>query len=166
MVRALASLSINGGIITNELGALFEVLSPTAINFGGGLPRFDNAGTFRKSLSPGTFTLASVVFTNYGTVDIQSGVLYADQGGYISSSNAIPQLRHRRPHSRHQLRGQLQVTGAITLNGTLSVTLTNYIPATNSSYTLITNAFGENGAFSHFIYPTNQISMVLRATCA
>lgn len=34
--------------------------------------------------------------------------------------------------------GQLEVSGPITLNGTLSVNLTNYVPVTNTSFTLVT----------------------------
>jgi hypothetical protein len=88
-----ANLIMDGSVITNRPGALFNPQNASLIQFGGGTPRFDNAGTFRKTGNAGTLTLASVGFTNYGTVDIQSGVLRCG-----------PQLRHSRPDSRHQLR--------------------------------------------------------------
>jgi hypothetical protein len=51
-----------------------------------GANRFDNAGTFRKSANTGT-TLITANFTNYGTVDIRSGIIAAN-GGYAPSANA------------------------------------------------------------------------------
>jgi len=156
-------LGMNGGIITNRPGALFNPQSSSFIEFEGGSPRFDNAGTFRKSVSAGTLTFASVSFTNYGTVDIQRGVLYANGSGYASSSNAVLNcaLLGTTPGTNY---GQLQVSGPVTLNGSLSVTLTNnYIPTTNDSFTVLT-AGSRNGAFANFIYPSNKVSMILSNT--
>jgi hypothetical protein len=155
------NLTVNGGVITNEPGALFQVQSSASI-IGGGSPRFDNAGVFRKSASPGTFTLYLVAFTNYGMVDIQSGVLDANLGGYASSANATLNCAIGGPVAGANY-GQLQVSGAVNLNGTLSVNLTNYIPATNNSFTLVT-AGARDGTFSKFIYPSNQVSMILSNT--
>src|SRR6185436_6745440 len=62
----------NGGVITNRPGALFH--AQNAAGFGGGLAngRLDNAGTFRKSASPGTTAFASgTTLNNFGTVQIQ-----------------------------------------------------------------------------------------------
>jgi hypothetical protein len=156
-----ASITMIGGVITNEPGALFQVQSPASINFGGGSPRFDNAGTFRKSVTPGTFTF-TVPLNNNGTVDIQSGVLFA-HGGFGSTSNAVLNcaLAGTAPGTNY---GQLQVSGPVTLDGTLSVNLTNnYIPGTNDLFTLVT-AGPRNGAFSNFIYPSNKVAMVLSNT--
>jgi hypothetical protein len=156
-------IDMNAAVITNRPGALFNAQNAAAIQFGGGSPRFDNAGTFRKSVSTGTFKLALILFTNYGTVDIQSGVLYADVGDYASSPNAVLNFAINGPVAGTNY-GQLQVTYGVTLNGTLSVNLTNnYVPTTNSPFTVVT-AGGVNGAFSNFIYPSNEVSMILSNT--
>jgi hypothetical protein len=155
------NMSINGGVITNRAGALFQIQSPSAVNYGGGSPRFDSAGTFRIT-GTGTATFGGVSFTNYGKVDIQSGFLAAN-GGYASSSNAVLNcaLAGTMPGTNY---GQLQVAGSVTLNGTLSVNLANnYIPTTNDSFTILV-AGTRNGAFANFIYPSNLVAMQLTNT--
>src|SRR5206468_948217 len=61
-----------GAVITNRAGALFSVQnSANFVAFPGTAPRFDNAGTFRKSGSAGTTVIAPfypIGFNNYGTV--------------------------------------------------------------------------------------------------
>jgi hypothetical protein len=157
------SITLNASVITNRAGALFNLQNSSPIFFGGGAPRFDNAGTLRKSVSTGTTTIGdSVPFTNYGLVDIQSGFLAAN-GGYVSSSNAVLNcaLAGTAPGTNY---GQLQVSGSVTLKGTLSVNLANnYIPTKNDSFTVVT-AGAQSGGFSNFIYPSNQVSMVLSNT--
>jgi hypothetical protein len=158
-----ASLTLNGAVITNRPGALFNAQIASPIQNGGGAPRIDNAGTFRKSVSASTLTFGDIIFTNYGTVDIESGILYAELGGYASSSNALLNcaIGGTSPGTNY---GQLQVAGFVTLNGTLSVNLTNnYIPMTNDSFTVLT-AGTRNGTFANFIYPSNQVSMLLSNT--
>jgi hypothetical protein len=159
------AINMNGGVITNRVGALFNSQNASLIEFAGGTPRFDNAGTFRKTASAGTLTFASLSFANYGTVDIQRGVLYADGGGYASSSNAVLNcaLAGTTPGTNY---GQLQVSGAVTLNGTVSVNLTNnYIPTTNDSFTVL-SAGTRNGTFTTFSYPSNQVTMQLSNTAS
>ena len=75
-----ANINVNDAVITNRVGALFNVQNDSPLYVDGGAPRFDNAGTFRKSLSAGTTTLG-VSFNNYGTVDIQGGTLTLGGGG-------------------------------------------------------------------------------------
>ncbi len=156
-------INLNAAVITNRVGALFNVQNASSFNFGGGAPRFDNAGIFRKSAGIGTATIGgSVPFTNYGTVDIQSGFLAAN-GGYASSSNAVLNcaISGTKPGTNY---GQLQVSGSVTLNGTLSVNVTNnYIPTTNDSFTVLT-AGTRNGTFASFTYPSNNLSMLLTNT--
>src|SRR5262249_55100145 len=61
--------------------ALFQAQNASALNWLSGSPRFDNAGTFRKSV-PGTTTASlNVSFNNYGSVDIQAGTLLLGGGG-------------------------------------------------------------------------------------
>ena len=51
---------------------------------------FNNTGTFRKSAGTGNTTIqGSVVFTDTGTVDVQSGTLVLNSGGTFSSSSVI-----------------------------------------------------------------------------
>lgn len=60
--------------------------------------------------------------------------------------------------------GQLQVSGSVTLNGTLSVNLANnYIPTTSDSFT-VSSAGTRHGAFANFIDPSNKVSMLLSTT--
>src|SRR5437016_324000 len=82
------ALNLNDAVITNRSGALFNAQADASINFAGGTPRFDNAGTFRKSVSAGATTIGgSVSFNNYGAVDIQNGNLAAN-GGYVFMSSS------------------------------------------------------------------------------
>ncbi len=151
---------LGSGVITNRAGGLFHAQNTAAFFFGGGGCRFDNAGTFRKSANAGTTTVPSgVSFTNSGTVDIRSGILAAN-GGYVSSSNALLNcaLGGTTAGTGH---GQLQVAGAVTLNGALSVDLTNgFSPALNDSFTVLT-AGTRNSTFSNFSYPSNVVTMQL-----
>ncbi|HWY75404.1 MAG TPA: hypothetical protein VN281_07295, partial [Verrucomicrobiae bacterium] len=157
------NINLNAAVITNRVGALFNLQNASLIFFGGGTPRFDNAGTFRKSVTTGTTTIGgSVPFTNYGTVDIQSGIL-AMSGGYASASNALLNCGIGGTTAGTNY-AQLQVSGSVALNGTLSINLNNnYIPTTNDSFTVLT-AGTRNGAFSSFSYPSNQVTMQLSNT--
>jgi hypothetical protein len=57
--------------------------------------------------------------------------------------------------------GQVQVSGAVTLNGGLRVELTNgYMPGTNDLFSVLT-AGTRNGTFTSFTYPSNQVIMVM-----
>lgn len=83
-------IGLSGAVITNRAGALFETRSAGSVNDQGGTSsRFDNAGTFRKSLDTGTTTIAAnVAFNNYGAVEIRNGILAAN-GGYTSTAGAL-----------------------------------------------------------------------------
>lgn len=151
-------INVTSSSITNRAGALFHAQNAAQISFGGGVCRFDNAGTFRKSPSVGNTTVASgVSFTNSGTVDIRSGILAAN-GGYNSTSNALLNCALGGTMAGTNY-GQLQVAGAVILNGTLSVDLTNgFSPALNDSFTVLT-AGTRIGAFANFFYPSNAVTM-------
>ena len=160
--RGTAPLTLNGAVITNRPGALFDVQNAAGFNFGGGVPRFDNAGTFRRSANPGTTSFNNVAFINYGLVDLQSGFL-AMNSSYASFSNSILNCLVAGIVPGIDF-GQLQVSGSVTLNGTIRLNLgSNYIPTANDSFTLVT-AGACSGAFSNFIYPSNQVAMVLSNT--
>jgi hypothetical protein len=150
-------------VITNRAGALLNVQGSAAFRGSpGAAPRIDTAGTFRKSLSTGTTVIGPfypVLFNNYGTVDIQSGILAAN-GGYFCSSNSTLNcaLWGTTPGATY---GQLQVSGTVNLDGTLSVNLTNnYIPTTNDTFTVV-SAGTRSGTFVSFTYPSNVVSMSL-----
>jgi hypothetical protein len=157
------NINLNAAVITNRTGALFNAQNAAPIFFGGGSPRIDNAGTFRKSVSTGTTTIGgSVPFANYGTVDIQSGFLAAN-GGYASSSNALLNcsIGGKTPGTNY---GQLQVSGTVVLKGNLSVNLANgYFPATNDAFTLLIAGTRSN-TFANFTYPSNIAAMQLSNT--
>lgn len=148
----------NGAVITNRAGALFEMQNAISIIVQSGFSQFDNAGTFRKSADTGTITFPAS-FNNSGTVDIRSGILAAN-GGYASSPNALLNcaLGGTTPGTGY---GRLQVAGTVTLDGALSVDLTNgFSPALNDSFTVLT-AGTRNGAFANFFYPSNAVTMQL-----
>ena len=55
------------------------------LNFVFGSSRFDNAGTFRKTVNIGTAAISSgVSFNNYGTVEIQAGTLLCN-GSFVNN---------------------------------------------------------------------------------
>src|SRR5207253_11238642 len=58
-------LGMNGAVITNRAGALFEVQNAVDFSFFGGVSRFDNAGIFRKSGGGTTSFGTDVSFNNY-----------------------------------------------------------------------------------------------------
>ena len=152
-------IGLRNGVITNRAGAVFEAFNASRLAFSGG-GRFDNVGTFRKSGTAGTTTIdAGLPFNNSGTVDLRSGILTAN-GGYISTSSALLNcaLGGTTPGANY---GQLQVAGAVTLNGGLSVELINgFVPATNDTFTVLA-ASTRTGAFASFSYPSNAVTMQL-----
>ena len=155
------NLTLSSGVITNRTGALFEQRGAASLlNFNTPY-RFDNAGIFRKTLSTSTMSVG-VPFTNYGTVDLRLGILAANNG-YVSAPNALLNcaLAGTTVGTNY---GQLQVAGSVTLNGALSVVLTNgFFPATNNSFTLVT-AGVRNGVFANFYFPSNLVTLQLSNT--
>jgi hypothetical protein len=153
----------SGAVITNRPGGLFQVENAKGVGTIPGPGRFDNAGTFRKSVSTGTTTFASgVPFNNFGMVDLRSGILAAN-GGYVSSTNALLNCALGGTTAGTNY-GQLQVAGTVSLNGNLSVDLLpGFSPALNDSFTVLT-AGTRNGAFAGFFYPSNAVSMHLSNT--
>jgi len=157
----IGSILVNGGVITNRAGALFNTQNSASIAFSGGAPRFDNAGTFRKSLGTGT-TRVAFPFTNYGLIDLQSGFLAMDSS-FVSASNAVLNclLAGRIPGTNY---GQLQVFNTLALKGGLNVNFANgYLPTTNDSFTLLT-AETRSGTFESFSYPATLVTMQLSNT--
>ena len=154
----------NAVVITNRPGALFEVRNAAGLNYtANASSRFDNAGTFRKSVNAGTTTVfTGMAFNNYGTVEIRSGIL-AVNGGYTSSAGALLNCAIGGTTVGTGY-GRLQVAGTVILNGALGVNLINgFLPATNDSFTVVT-AGTRNGAFTSFSYPSNIVTMQMSNT--
>ena len=153
-------MSVNSVVITNRAGALFDVQNATTIS-GGGTARFDNAGTFRKSVSSSTSALG-FPFTNYGTVDIRTGIL-ALSGNFVSTTDSRLNCALGGTTAGTGY-GQLQKSGNLSLDGTLSVDLLpGFVPPTNSTYTVV-SAGARSGTFSSFSYPANRVSLQLSNT--
>jgi hypothetical protein len=81
-------INVNNVVITNCPGALFHVQNAATLGSGGGTPRFDNAGTFRKSANSGTMTF-NIPFNNYGDLDLQTGTLHHNASFINNGSVAV-----------------------------------------------------------------------------
>jgi uncharacterized repeat protein (TIGR02543 family) len=156
------NINLNGAVITNRLDGLFQAQNNARFGFSGGVNRFDNAGTFRKTSSGTTTFFSGVSLNNYGTVEIRRGILQAS-GGYTSSSAALLNSALGGTTAGAGF-GKLQVAGTVNLNGSLSVDLINgFLPATNDSFAVLT-ASTRNGSFANFYYPSNDVAMQLSNT--
>ena len=158
------NFTMSSAVITNRAGALFEARNALGLNYlSSPGSRFDNAGTFRKSVNTGTTTVGSgMVFNNYNTVDIQSGILLAN-GGYTTTSNSLLScaLGGTTVGTGY---GRLQVAGTVTNNGALSVNLASgFLPTTNDMFTVLT-AGTRNGTFANFYFPSNEVTMQISNT--
>jgi hypothetical protein len=156
------NLNMNSCIITNDAGASFQVQGTAAFNYQGGSPRFDNAGTFLPSRT-GTTGFYSFSLNNYGAINLDAGGRLLLEGGYLGASNSVVNyaIDGKTPGTNF---AQIQAPGALTLNGTLNVNLTNhYVPTTNDSFTLV-SVGTRDGAFANFTYSSNNVTMVLSNT--
>jgi hypothetical protein len=152
-------MSLASAVITNRPGALFEAQSAASLTLASGVNRFDNAGTFRKTAAATTTIVGGISLNNYGTLELRRGIL-AVNGGYNTVSNATLHCGIGGTTAGTGY-GRLQVAGAVTLNGALSLELmNNFVPATNESFTILT-AGTRNGVFANFFYPSNAVTMQL-----
>ena len=158
-----ANINLSSAVITNRAGALVENRGVGGLAFNGGSgSRFDNAGNFRKTINTGTTIIAGVAFNNYNAVEIQTGILAAN-GGYTSTTNALLHCAIGGTSAGTGY-GRLQVSGTVTLNGALGVSLANgFIPTTNDLFTVLT-ATTRNGTFGNFYYPSNDVAMQMSNT--
>ena len=81
----------NNGLIVNLAGGVIDAQCNNEMRYDYGYEWFGNAGLFRKTASTGT-TIIDVVFTNTGTVDVQSGEMDFDRvngsyGGVFQAAN-------------------------------------------------------------------------------
>ena len=158
------NLTASATVITNRLGALFEIRNNATLSPQGFQAwRFDNAGTFRKANSTGTTTFANgAALNNFNTVEIRGGMVAA-QGGYTSTSNAVLNCAIGGTNVGSGY-ARLQVGGTVNLNGSLSVDFINgFVPTTNDSFTVLT-AGTRNGTFPNFFYPSHAVTMLMSNT--
>jgi hypothetical protein len=156
------AINMAGGVLTNCPGAFFLAQNNASFNLLGSPNRFDNAGTFRKASSGNTLFSGGVPFSNYGFVDLRSGIIVAN-GGYNSSPGALLNCSLGGTNAGGDY-GQLQSAASVGLNGGLSVDLANgFLPMTNDSFTVVT-AGARTGSFSTFSYPSNLMTMTLSNT--
>ena len=159
----LSGLGLDAAVITNRDGAVFEVQCAGNFSSGSTPNRVENAGTFTKTTNSGQFTVGQYIpFNNYGTVDIEVGTLAAG-GGYTCVSNSLLECALGGTTAGTGY-GQLNVSGAVNLQGRLNATLANgFIPDTNETFAVVT-AGTRNGTFSGFDYPSNAVTMELSNT--
>ena len=79
----------NGGAITNDVGAQFQIFGSRVISYAGGTAQFDNAGTLILA-DNATTSFEGVAFNDYGTVDFPSGTLTLNGGGILGSLLTVP----------------------------------------------------------------------------
>ena len=82
----------------------------------------------------------------------------AAKGGYVSARNALLNSSLAGTNAGTGY-GRLQVSGTVSLNGALSVDLSNgFVPGIGDSFSVVT-AGTRNGTFASFSYPSNQVTM-------
>jgi immunoglobulin I-set domain protein/List-Bact-rpt repeat protein len=124
------SLTLGGITITNRGDALFEIRTATTLNVGG-VNRFDNAGTFRKSVSTGTASW-TLTFNNSGLVEIQTGRLTLNGSGTHSGRFEIAaggSLNFAGGAGTHAADAASIITGAgdLIVNGGVTATLAGLV---------------------------------------
>jgi hypothetical protein len=129
-------------------GALWNIQTNASMGGGSGSgdEYFNNAGNFLKSLGLDAATIG-VSFANTGTVDALFGILnfysgFTTVGGTlafgVSGASSF---------------GQINVSGALALNGTASVTwLNGFVPAISNSFPLLDYG-SESGTFANIDLP-------------
>jgi hypothetical protein len=111
-------VSLNGALIDNRAGALFEVQTDAGFTYGGNGAAlvFNNAGTLRKSAGTGV-TIFDGSFTNVGSLEANSGVL-SFMGGTVNSSGTVVLNGGSLGGSFNLTAGELRGTGLI--NGSVT----------------------------------------------
>ena len=152
-----ASVTIynNNGIyrggVYNLTGALWDIQTNANINCACyGLEFFNNAGTFRKSVSAGTATV-NVNFTNTATINAQAGIL-SFSGNFTTTGGTLAF-----GVSGLASFGQVHVVGSVALNGTASVNwLNGFVPAVGNSFALLDYG-SQSGTFANITFPTGTL---------
>jgi hypothetical protein len=128
--------------------------------FSGGTAHLN--GDYICTNHPAVISLGTVNFNSMSAVpavNLVGGTLAAS-GGYTSRSNSLLNCAMGGTTAGAGF-GQLQVGGAVSLNGSLSVDLINgFSPALDDSFTVLT-AGTRNGTFANFYYPSYDVTMQL-----
>jgi hypothetical protein len=148
-----ANLTIynNGGIylggVYNLSGALWDIQTNASINCACYGPEFfNNAGTFRKSVSADTATV-NVNFTNTATINAQAGIL-SFNGAFTTTGGTLAF-----GVSGLASFGQINVGGNVALNGTANVSwLNGFVPAVGNSFALLDYG-SQSGTFANITFP-------------
>ncbi len=115
-------------VITNRAGAMFHAQGGGGMTFVSGPNRFDNAGTFRKSVNTGTLEIVdfsnSGSFNNFGTVENQAGTLFYNAG---FTNAGLVQLSGNTTH---------RMGGGGSATGTFDTPATALVEWTGRSFTL------------------------------
>ncbi len=150
-----AFLMLNGSVLNNQTGAIWNHESDTQIQFEGGTtaPTFNNEGTFEKTAGTGVNgggVGAGIVFNNTGTVEASSGTLYIDNAGTCSGtcgiwSVAAGSILQLGSAATASLNGKISGAGKVTFgpSGTLNYTGTYDI----------TGGTTVNGGTANFVSP-------------
>jgi hypothetical protein len=139
----------SGGVLTVASGTVFDIQLDSSMQYLGGAPHIDNAGTFQKSAGTGlTGFGTSIAFNNTGLVSVQTGTLEVDGGGTDTGTyNAAGGTMVFGGGTRN-LGASASITGgSVSLGGTLShagsysattTTFSGSVTFTGSSVTLST----------------------------
>ncbi|MDB6025776.1 MAG: hypothetical protein JWM68_1999 [Verrucomicrobiales bacterium] len=134
-----ATIYVANGSIFNNSGTFLAQNEGQFYNNTGGVPLFNNSGTFRKTVNT-TTTFANVNgginFTNSGTIDLRAGNL-AINAGYLPSSASRLKfvLSGTTPAAQF---GRELFPGNAPLTGILEVVLANgFIPTNGTSFDIV-----------------------------
>jgi hypothetical protein len=135
------------GGVYNLAGALWDIQTNANINCACFGPEFfNNAGTFRKSVSTGTATVG-VSFTNTATINAQAGIL-SFSGNFTTTGGTLAF-----GVSGLGSFGQINVVGSVALNGTANVSwLNGFVPAVGNSFALLDYG-SQSGTFANITFP-------------
>jgi hypothetical protein len=141
------NLTAYHGGIYNLAAALWDIQTNANIYCACyGYEFFNNAGVLRKSLGSGTSTI-QVSSTNAGTVNALAGTLNFSAG--LTSAGGTLAFGASGLGSF----GQINISGAVALNGTASVAwLNGFTPAVGTSFAWL-NYGSQSGAFANLTFP-------------
>lgn len=124
-----------GNIVTNQIGALYDITDDSGFNIAAQGGSISNSGTFRKSGGTGTSSIG-IPLTNSGTLAPNSGTLtFADALTLNPTSTLAFQLRGSTASIDY---GKLYKPGNLALTGAFQVTLApGFMPALGNAFDLI-----------------------------
>ncbi len=140
------------GKIYNLAGALWDIQTNATIacEYCAGNEFFNNAGTLLKSQGPDTANIA-IAFTNTATVDVQVGTLSFSQNFVTAGGTLAFGV------SSLASFGQMNVSGNVALNGTVSAEwLNGFAPVVGNTFALL-HYGSESGTFANISLPAGDL---------